>query len=225
MDAAITYDEVAMLARVNIPSLEPHPNFEQIRVLRRHFEHALQCLPCPQSTFHRWKRMVMARELYDLLTPIPFRLSTKPREVPVYVQAVVAPRKVKVLDTAPLTRTELAMINKTFNCCKHYFLSMRNIKCACFTALDPSINDAFKVSNNLTIQGWHAGMGVMYILDQLSKLYGHPMPTVLETNNKFFASLMWLPMLPRSSFAALKIVPKVPCLGKIRTQIVNLLTM
>ena len=34
MDATITYDEVAALIGVNIPTLEPRPNFERIRALR-----------------------------------------------------------------------------------------------------------------------------------------------------------------------------------------------
>jgi hypothetical protein len=55
MDATITYDEVTALVGINIPLLEPHPNFERIRVLHQHFECALQRLPCPQSTQLGWK--------------------------------------------------------------------------------------------------------------------------------------------------------------------------
>jgi hypothetical protein len=55
MDATISYDEVAALVGINIPTLEPHPNFERIRTLHWHFERALQCLPCPQSVQHGWK--------------------------------------------------------------------------------------------------------------------------------------------------------------------------
>jgi hypothetical protein len=44
MDATIAYDEVAALVGVNIPTLEPRPNFERIRMLRRHLERALQRL-------------------------------------------------------------------------------------------------------------------------------------------------------------------------------------
>jgi hypothetical protein len=72
---------------------------------------------------------------------------------------------------------------------KHYFLSTRNIERACFTALDLTIEDAFKVSNNPTNQGWHAGMSVMSILDQLSQLYRQPTPATLELNNNVFRGL------------------------------------
>ena len=171
MDATITYDEVAALVGVNIPTLEPRPNFERIRALRRHLERCLQCLPCPQSVQHGWKGMVMARPLYNLLTNIAFRLPTNPG----------AP-----VNNTPLTRTEQASFDTAFNQRKHYFLSMQNIERACFTALDSSINDAFKVSNDPSVQGWHAGMRVIDILDQLSLIYGQPTPMSLEANEHIF---------------------------------------
>jgi hypothetical protein len=64
MDATISYDEVAALVGVDIPSLELHPNFKQIQNLRRHFKP-------PQSLQRGWKGMVMAREFYALLTAMP----------------------------------------------------------------------------------------------------------------------------------------------------------
>jgi hypothetical protein len=42
------------------------------------------------------------------------------------------------------------MIDTMFTCCQNYFMSTRNIKCVCFTALDASINNAF---NDPAIQG------------------------------------------------------------------------
>jgi hypothetical protein len=60
MEKTITYDEVVALVGIDIPTLDPRPNFEQNRVLCHHFEHALQRTPCPQTTLHGWKGMVMA---------------------------------------------------------------------------------------------------------------------------------------------------------------------
>jgi hypothetical protein len=145
MDATISYDEVAALVGVNIPTLEPRPNFKCICTLRRHFEHALQCLPCPQSVQHGWKGMVMARKLYVLLTIQPFRLPTNPGATATYICSQTPGQPV---NNAPLMRTEQASIDSLFNCHNAYFLSMQNIERACFTALDASVNDAFKVSNN-----------------------------------------------------------------------------
>ncbi len=90
----------------------------------------------------------MARELYSLLTNIPFRLPTNPGKAAVYVRAVVTGQPV---DNTPLSRMEQASIDTLFNHRKHYFLAMQNIEPACFTALDASINDAFKVSNDQNI--------------------------------------------------------------------------
>ena len=149
MDATITYDEVASLVGINIPTLEPRPNFEQICALRRHLERCLQCLPCPQSVNHGWKGMVMARELYSLLTNIPIGLPTNPGAAAVYVRAITTGQPA---NNAPLSRSEQASIDTSFNCCKHYFLSMQNIERACFMALNSSIKDAFKVSNDPTVQ-------------------------------------------------------------------------
>jgi hypothetical protein len=92
MDLTITFDEVTTLVGANLPSLEPRPTFERIRTLRRHFERALQRLPCrPQSTLHGWKGLVMARELYMLLTGQnnPFRLPVDPDAVAIYTCEVV----------------------------------------------------------------------------------------------------------------------------------------
>jgi hypothetical protein len=150
MDATITYDEVTTLVGVNILTLEPRPNFEQIWMLRWHFERALQYLPCPQSIQHGWKGMVMACKLYALLTTQPFRLPTNLRATVIYVCNQLSGQPV---NNAPLTRTEQASIDSLFNRRKAYFLLMQNIKRACFTALNSSVNDAFKVSNNPTVQG------------------------------------------------------------------------
>ena len=112
MDATITYDEVAALVGVNILTLEPSPNFERIRTLCWHFEHALQGLPCPQSVQHGWKGMVMAHKLYGLLTTQPFRLPTNPGATAIYVCNQLPGQPV---DNALLTRAEQASIDSLFN--------------------------------------------------------------------------------------------------------------
>jgi hypothetical protein len=90
---------------------------------------------------------------------------------PVRLWCMCAPRW-PIVDTSPLTRTEQATISTRFACAKHYFMLICNIKRACFIALDASINDALKVTDDPAIWGWRAGMCVINILDQLSKTYG-----------------------------------------------------
>ena len=111
MDITVTYDEVYALVGMNIPSLEPRPNFERIRILRCHFENALQHLPCPQSVQHGWKGMAMAQNMYALLTTTPFCLPISPGETPRYVRAALLGEQI---DPSPLTRTEQATIDTIF---------------------------------------------------------------------------------------------------------------
>jgi hypothetical protein len=122
MDSTITYDEVATLIGVNLPSLEPRLTFEQIRALHRHFKRALQCLPCPQTTPHGWKRLIMARELYTLLTGPGnvFCVPIDPVPIADYTRPVLLGQQP---DLSPLLRTKQATVDTQFARQKHYFLS------------------------------------------------------------------------------------------------------
>jgi hypothetical protein len=97
---------------------------------------------------------------------------------------------------------------------------MKNIEHACFTVLDASINNAFKVSNNPAIIGWHAGMMVREILDRLSTTYGQPTPAAMELNEHSAANILQ-PMPPKSSSIALKIAQKLQFWVKIPTRIAS----
>jgi hypothetical protein len=211
MDATITYDEVAALVRINIPMLEPHPNFEQIRMLHQYFKRALQCLPCPQSIQHGWKGMVLAHKLYALLTTSPFCLLTNPGAAAVYVRSQIPGQPV---NNALLSRTEQASIESLFNHRKHYYLSMQNIKRTCFTALDASINNSLKVLNNPNVCRWHAGMRVIDILNQLSATYSQPTPAVLEANNHIFRSPTSAAGTPKVLFCRIEDCTKRALLSK-----------
>jgi hypothetical protein len=213
MDLSITFDEVTTLVGANLPLLEPRPTFERIRTLRQHFERTLQRLPCPQSTLHGWKGLVMARELYTLLTGQnnQFRVPIDPGAVAIYTCPVVTGQQV---DLSPLSRTEQATIDMQFARQKHYFLSLQNIECACFTELDESIlNDAFKVSTDPTIRGWHAGMSVRDILDQLSSIYGQPTPAAMEINDTAFRSVYSAAYAPEVLFWRIEDCAEIAILG------------
>jgi hypothetical protein len=91
---------------------------------------------------------------------------------------------------------------------------MRNIKRACFIALNASINDTFKVSNDPTIQGWHADMRVIDILDQLSNIYGQPTPAVLETNDAVYRSPYSAADAPEVLFCRIEECAETALLGR-----------
>jgi hypothetical protein len=67
--------------------------------------------------------MVMAQNMYALLTATPFRLPVSPGDTPTHVRVALLGEQV---DTSPLTRTEQATIDSTFARRKHYFSSMHS---------------------------------------------------------------------------------------------------
>jgi hypothetical protein len=91
---------------------------------------------------------------------------------------------------------------------------MQNIKRACFTALAASVNDAFKVLNYSAVQGWHAGMRVIDILDQLTATYGQPTPAALEANDHIFCSPTLAANPPEVLFCRMKECAETVLLGK-----------
>jgi len=167
--------------------------------------------PMPPKRPTRMEGNGDGRELYSLLTNILFCLPTNPGAAAVYVRATTMGQPV---NNAPLSRTEQALIDTLFNRRKHYFLLMQNIERACFTTLDSSINDAFKVSNDPTVHGWHAGMRVINILDQLSLIYGQPTPTALEANDHIFRSPTSAADDPEVLFRCIEECAKIALLGQ-----------
>jgi hypothetical protein len=74
MDSIISYDSVKVLL-ANLPSIEPRPNFFNLRALRTHFARALKRIPCPQSGVNGWAGAIMSPEMYALIDPNPFHLN------------------------------------------------------------------------------------------------------------------------------------------------------
>jgi hypothetical protein len=155
----------------------------------------------------------MVRELYTLLTGQnnPFCLPVDPDAIAIYTRPVVTGQQV---DLSPLSRTEQATIDTQFARQKHYFLSLQNIERACFTVLDASINDAFKVSTDPTITGWHAGMSVRDILDQLSSIYDQPTPAAMEINDTAFCGVYSAADAPEVLFRRIEDCAEIAILGR-----------
>ncbi len=156
----------------------------------------------------------MACKLYALLTTQPFCLPTDPGATATYVCSQIPGQPI---NNTPLTRTEQASINSLFNRRKAYFLTMQNIERAYFTALDASVNNAFKVSNDPAVRGWHTGMRVINILDQLSATYGQPTPAALEENDHIFRSLTSAADPPEVLFRRIEECTETALLGRIPT--------
>jgi hypothetical protein len=95
-----------------------------------------------------------------------------------------------------------------------YYHCMRNIEQACFTALYASVNNAFKVSNDPPIQGWHTGMQVIDILDQLSTIYSQSTRAILKTNDTVFHSPHLAANAPEVLFCQIEECAETALLGR-----------
>ena len=146
MDYVISYDEIAALV-ANPPSLAPHPNFTNLRNLRRHIQRALMRVSCPQSNILGCAGLIMSRAMYGLLTTTPFRLPTDPGPLAVYYPPkipIVNAQGHPVLDQTgvptyqaqpAIGRAEQATIDVTFMRAKKYWKSYMNIRRAVFNTL------------------------------------------------------------------------------------------
>jgi hypothetical protein len=77
MDAVIEYDKAAGFLK-NPPSLEPRPNFNNIRALQKHIVQAFAQLLCPQSTIHGWSGLAMDPTSYLLSEGAAFTIPLNP---------------------------------------------------------------------------------------------------------------------------------------------------
>jgi hypothetical protein len=155
MDTCITYDLVKLLL-ANPPSIEPRPNFFNLRALRTHFARALKQIPCSQSSVNGWAGAVMSPEIYALTDATPFhlRIATK-TTTPDYPDKLDAQGVI-----IPYTREEKSKIDAEFSRTKNYFKTWKNIYCTVYDTLNMHINDAFKVAPVTTppTTGWNGSM-------------------------------------------------------------------
>jgi hypothetical protein len=177
MDAIIDYDEAAGFLK-NPPSLEPRPNFTNIRALKKHIIQALAQLSCPQSAIHGWSGLAMDPAAYLLLEGTAFTIPVDPGATAVFPAGAAVARHVMKTTQA------------TFDRAKNYFLSYKNVTRACFRMLDANVSEKFKVSNNPALTGWNSTMSIIDILNQLQVSYGKPNMMTLYNNDNLFRSPM-----------------------------------
>ena len=209
MDTTISTDKVTTLLGT-LPFTDPCPNAKNICALRLHIERALQILPCPQSVHLGWKGLAMSQGMYTLLVTggNAFCLPLDPGTAAVYAHTDPA-------NLTPLNRTKQATVNTTFAREKHYYhyQSLVNINRAVFWALSVSVKEVFQVSNIPGIVGWHAGMEIRAILDQLSSTYGMPPPAALENNDVTFRSAYCPADAPKVLFCHIENSAEIAIIG------------
>ena len=126
MGAIIKYDKAAGYLK-NPPSLEPHPDLNNIHTLKQHVIKTLSQMFSPQSAIHGWAGLAMdpATYLLLLLGGIVFAAIKDPGPTTIYPQWA-APTTVKMSDARFLRD-------------KNYFLSYKNIERVCFRMFDANI--------------------------------------------------------------------------------------
>ena len=136
----------------------------------------------------------MARSMYSLLTPSPFRLPTDPGPMAVYYPPpveIVDAQGDPVLDAAgnppyqdppDIPQAAQSSIDAQFKQAKNYHELYLNIRQAVFNVLDGNIDDAFKVSNDPMLVGWNPTMEPRKIFNQIRPTYGKLTPAALLQN-------------------------------------------
>jgi hypothetical protein len=202
MDFIITYDEAAGFLK-NPPSLEPRPNFPNIRALRKHIVDGLAQLSCPQSAIHGWSGLAMDPTAYLLLEGVAFTVPADPGPTVVFPGG------------AAVARTVMKTTEATFERDKNYFLSYKNIVRACFRLLDATVSAQYKVSNNANLTGWNSTMSIIDILAQLQNSYGKPNMMTLFNNDNLFRSPMKSGDSPETLFYRLEQCQEVQLIGQV----------
>ena len=202
MDVVITYDEAAGFLK-NPPSVEPRPNFINLRALQKHIIQALAQLSCPQSAIHGWSGLAMDPAAYALLEGTAFIIPVDPGPTPVFPGGTA------------VARSAMKTITARFDRDKNYFLSYKNISRACFRMLDSTVAAQFKVSNNAALTGWNSTMSIIDIINQLQQSYGKPNMMTLFANDTLFRSPMKPGESPEMLFLRLEQCQEVQRIGKV----------
>jgi hypothetical protein len=181
MDTTITYDTIVGLL-ANPPSIDPRPNFFNLRNLCTHFAQALKKIPCPQSSVNGWAGAVLSPAMYALIDPTPFHWNITTTPVPRFPLRYEATTDGSIGPLIAYTREEILTITTTHTHAKHYHDTSTNICRACFDILNTHVNDAYKtapLSSQNTI-GWNSTMLPDKIFDQLMTTYGKPTPDAVR---------------------------------------------
>jgi hypothetical protein len=124
MDHLITFNKATGFLK-NPPTLVPCPDFAKIRALCKRINTALMQLVCPQSQIQGWAGLATEPNMYTLLKAVPFAIPINPGNMPIYTQ-FATPLHMKMADAIFLRN-------------KNYYLSYKNINCACFKMLDENV--------------------------------------------------------------------------------------
>jgi hypothetical protein len=187
MNATISYNTIIGIL-ANPPSLDPHPNFFNLRALRTHFARALKKLPCPQSGVNGWAGAVLAPAMYALIDNLVFHWNISTTPVPKFPAGYTVTNDGSQGARIPYTRKEILTITAKHTCAKHYHDTGTNVCHTCFDILDAHISNAYKIApaSSPNTVGWNSTMLPNEIINQLMTTYGKLIPDAVRQNNLTF---------------------------------------
>ena len=189
MNSIISYDTIVGLL-ANQPSINPHPNFFNLRALHNHFACALKKVPCPQSRVNGWAGAVLAPAMYTLIDNTVFHCNISTPPFPKFPPRYAATDDNSQGALIPYTCKEILTITAKHTRAKNYMDTGVNICHACFDILDTHVSDAYKTApaGSPNTVGWILVMLLNEIFDQLMTTYVKPTPDAVHQNNITFFS-------------------------------------
>ena len=115
MNAIISYDTIVGLLG-NPPTIDPRPNFFNLRALQNHFACTLKKVPCPQSGANCWAGAVLAPAMYALIDNATFHWNISTTPVPEFPPQHVVNDDGSQGALIPYTRKEILMITAKHTC-------------------------------------------------------------------------------------------------------------
>jgi hypothetical protein len=188
MNAIISYDTI-MNILVNLPSLDPRPNFFNLCALQTHFAWAFKKVPCPQSAVNEWAGAVLAPAMYALIDTNPFNWRINPRTAVLHFPACFATLSNSTQGAAlPYSCKEILTITAEHILNKNYYETGINVCRACFDVLNALVADTYKTAPATAPStiGWNLTMLPNEIFEQLMLTYGKPTPDTMRQNNLTF---------------------------------------
>ncbi len=169
----------------NPPSLEPRPNFFNLRALQTHFACALKKVSWPQSAVNGWAKAVLAPAIYALIDSNVFHWTITTTAVPAFPARFVQNADGTQGASLPYSREEILTITAKHVIAKHYHDIGLNVCRACFNVLDAHNADAYKTApaGSPNTVRCNSRMLPNEIFDQLMTTFGKPTPGAMCQNN------------------------------------------
>jgi hypothetical protein len=190
MNTIISSDTIVGLL-ANPPTIDPRPNFFNLRALQNHFARTLKKVPCPQSgVVNGWAGAVLAPAMYAQIDDTAFYWNISTTPGPEFPPQYVVNDDGTQGGLIPYTCKEILTITAKHTRAKNYMDTGVNVCQACFDILDTYVSNAYNTTpaGSPHTNGWNLMMLPNKIFNQLMLTYGKPTPNAVRQNNVMFFS-------------------------------------